>query len=148
MAAEQAGAQAGAATTTEAASLLDQVVAATKAKSTDEASRAKGYLKEFLDQAVKPRHVVSKDVEQNIKYWMKEVDKKPSVQLDAILHHPDYQRVEGTWRGLHYLVMQTETGESMQIRVLNVSKRELFKDLEKAVEFDQSVLFKKCYEEE
>src|SRR5436305_4372096 len=148
MAAEQAAAQAGAAAATEAPSLLDQVVAATKARSTEEATRTKSYLKEFLDQAVKPGQVVSKDVEQNIKYWVKEIDKKLSVQLDEILHHPDYQKLEGTWRGLHYLVHQSETGETLQIRVLNVSKRELFKDLDKAVEFDQSVLFKKAYEEE
>jgi len=147
MAAEQAAA-AGAAAATEGPSVIDQVLAATKAKTSDQQSQAKSYLKEFLDQAVKPGHLVSKDVEQNIKYWIKEIDKKLSSQLDEILHHPDYQKLEGTWRGLHYLVHQSETGESMQIRVLNASKRELFKDLDKAVEFDQSVLFKKCYEEE
>src|SRR5262249_16209246 len=92
--------------------------------------------------------VVSKDVESNIKYWIKEIDKRLSGQLNEIMHHPDFQRLEGTWRGLHYLVDQTETGEALQIRVLNVSKRALFKDLEKAVEFDQSALFKKVYEEE
>ena len=77
-----------------------------------------------------------------------EIDKKLSAQMDEILHHPDYQKLEGTWRGLHYLVHQSETGESLQIKVLNVSKRELFKDLDKAVEFDQSTMFKKVYEEE
>jgi type VI secretion system protein ImpC len=147
MAAEQA-AQAGAAATTDATSLIDQVVAATKARTSDQQTQAKSYLKEFLDQAVKPGQVVSKDVEQNIKYWIKEIDKKLSSQLDEILHHPDYQRLEGTWRGLHYLVHQSETGETMQIRVFNASKREIFKDLDKAVEFDQSALFKKIYEEE
>lgn len=149
MAAEQAAsAQAGADATTEGASLIDQVVSATKARTNDQIAQSKSYLKEFLDQAVKPGQVVSKDVEQNIKYWIKEIDKKLSVQLDEILHHPDYQKLEATWRGLNYLVMNSETGESLQIRVLNVSKRELFKDLDKAVEFDQSVLFKKAYEEE
>jgi type VI secretion system protein ImpC len=64
------------------------------------------------------------------------------------MHHPDFQKLEGTWRGLHYLVHQSETGEALKIRVLNIKKQELFKDLEKAVEFDQSGLFKKVYEEE
>src|SRR5437764_210828 len=92
--------------------------------------------------------VVSKDVETNIKYWIGEIDKKLSSQLNEILHHPEFQKLEATWRGLHYLVHQSETGESLKIRVLNVTKRDLFKDLEKAAEFDQSALFKKIYEEE
>src|SRR3954466_3920987 len=131
MAAEQAAA-AGAAAATQGPAVIDQVLAATKAKTSDQQSQSKSYLKEFLDQAVKPGQVVSKDVEQNIKYWIKEIDKKLSVQLDEILHHPDYQKLEATWRGLHYLVHQSETGETLQIRVLNVSKRDLFKDLDKA----------------
>ena len=66
----------------------------------------------------------------------------------AILHHPDFQKLEGTWRGLHYLVMNSETSAKLKIKVLNVSKRELFKDVDKAVEFDQSQIFKKLYENE
>ena len=144
-----AAAAAGAATTTsEGPSLIDQVVAATRPRSNDEASRSKEYFKEFLQQAVKPGQVVSKDVEQNIKYWVKEIDKKLSAQLDEILHNEAYQRLEATWRGLHYIVHQSETGESLQIKVFNASKREIFKDLDKAIEFDQSNLFKKVYEEE
>jgi len=134
--------------TTEASSLLDQVITATRPQSTKEADRAKDYFKQFLDQAVKPGQVVSKDVETNIKYWIGEVDKKLSAQLNDIMHAPDFQKLESTWRGLHYLVHQSETGEALKIRVLNVKKQELLKDLEKAAEFDQSSLFKKIYEEE
>jgi type VI secretion system protein ImpC len=71
-----------------------------------------------------------------------------SRQLGAIMHHPEFQRLEGSWRGLRYLVGQTETSLHLKLRVLNVSKRELFRDLDRAVEFDQSQLFKKVYEEE
>src|SRR5262249_3941898 len=92
--------------------------------------------------------VIKKDVEANIKFWISEIDRKLSSQLNEVMHHPEFQRLEGTWRGLHYLVHQSETGENLKIRVLNVTKRELFKDLEKAVEFDQSAMFKKVYEEE
>src|SRR6266542_872289 len=92
--------------------------------------------------------VVSKDAEANIKFWIKEIDKKLTTQLNEVMHHQDFQRLESTWRGLHYLVHQSETGDSLKIRVLNVTKRELFKDLERAVEFDQSAMFKKVYEEE
>ncbi|QEL19454.1 type VI secretion system contractile sheath large subunit [Limnoglobus roseus] len=129
-------------------SLIDQVIAATKPQDTSEASRAKDYLKQFLDQVVQPGAVVSKDVETNIKTWIGEVDKKLSAQVNKIMHTPEFQKLESTWRGLHYLVNQSETGESLKIRVLNVTKREVLKDLEKAAEFDQSTLFKRLYEEE
>ena len=92
--------------------------------------------------------MISKDVETNVKFWIGEIDKKLSSQLNEILHHEEFQKLESTWRGLHYLVHQTETGEALKIRVLNVTKKDLFKDLEKAAEFDQSSLFKKIYEEE
>ena len=91
---------------------------------------------------------VSTDVEANIKAWINEIDRKLSAQLNEILHDPDFQKLESTWRGLYYLVSQTETSESLKIRVLNVSKRELGKDLERAVEFNQSALFKTIYEEQ
>jgi type VI secretion system protein ImpC len=144
----QAAGAAGAAATTEAASLLDQVIQATRPQDEKEADRSKTYFKQFLEGVVKPGQVVSKDVETNIKYWVGEIDKKLSAQLNAIVHHPDFQKLEGTWRGMHYLVNQSETGENLKIRVMNVRKQELLKDLEKAVEFDQSQLFKKVYEEE
>jgi type VI secretion system protein ImpC len=142
-------AKTGAATVTEeATSLLDQVIAATKPQDQKEAERAKGYFGQFLSQVVKPGQVVSKDVEENIKFWIAQIDKKLSAQLNEIMHAPEFQKLESTWRGLKYLIDQTETGESLKIRVLNVSKRDLFKDLERAAEFDQSAVYKKVYEEE
>jgi len=149
MSAEQTAAAAGAAaTTTEAPSLLDQVITATRPQDQREADRNKAYFKQFLEGVVQPGQVVSKDVETNIKFWIGEIDKKLTSQLNEVMHNPEYQKLEGTWRGLHYLVHQSETGEALKIRVMNVKKQELAKDLEKAVEFDQSTLFKKVYEEE
>ena len=66
------------------------------------------------------------------------IDAMISKQLAAIMHDDEFQKLEGSWRGLHYLVSKSETGESLKLRVLNCSKRELFKDFEKATEFDQS----------
>jgi type VI secretion system protein ImpC len=132
----------------ETSDVLDKVIAATRPQTEKEKDYAREYFRQFLDQAVKPGHVVSKDVEANIKYWMAEIDKKLSAQVDEIMHHPDFQRLEASWRGLHYLVHKPESDEGLKIRVLNITKRELLKDLEKAVEFDQSTLFKKIYEEE
>jgi type VI secretion system protein ImpC len=148
MAAEQAQAATAGGQTQEAPSLLDAVIKATRPQDKREEERAKGYFRQFLDQAVKPGQVVSKDVETNIKYWIKEIDKKLSAQLNEVMHHESFQKLEATWRGLHYLVMQSETGDNLKIKVLNATKRELGKDLEKAIEFDQSALFKKIYEEE
>jgi type VI secretion system protein ImpC len=141
-------AAAAAALTTESTSLLDQVIAATRPQDQKEADRAKSYFKQFLEGVVQPGQVVSKDVEANIKYWIAEIDKKVSAQLNEVMHHPDFQKLEGTWRGLHYMVHQSETGTALKIRVLNARKQDILKDLEKAVEFDQSTLFKKIYEEE
>lgn len=151
MSAPEQAAGAAAAATTEAdplGEMLDKYDKVARNANAKEAQMARGYFEEFIKSAVKPGMVVSKDVETNIKYWIGEVDKKLTAQLNEVMHHPDFQKLESTWRGLHYLVMNSETGEDMKIRVLNVSKRDLFKDLDKAVEFDQSALFKKVYEEE
>src|SRR5271155_4953479 len=145
---EQAQAAGTAAQAVEAPNLLDQVIAATRPQSSKEQERAKDYFRQFLDHAVKPGQVVSKDVETNIKAGIGEIDKKLSAQVNEVLHDPALQQLESTWRGLHYLTHQSETGENLKIRVLNVKKQELFKDLEKAVEFDQSSLYKKIYEDE
>ena len=148
MAAEQTKAAASPAAAAQELTLLDQMLKDTKPQDDRERERNKDYISEFLRQIVKPGQAVSKDVESTIKFWIGQIDTKLSGQLNEVMHHPDFQKLEGTWRGLHYLVHQTETGEALKIRVLNVSKRDLFKDLERAVEFDQSALFKKVYEEE
>ena len=132
-------------TTTEGPDLLSQVVAATKPQSEAEATQTKAYFEEYLKNVVAKGPTVSGDVEKTIKYWIGELDKKLSAQVNEVLHHPDFQKLESTWRGLHYLVHESETGQTLKIRILNVTKRELFKDLEKAAEFDQSQLFKKIY---
>src|SRR5262249_24047125 len=105
-AAEQDQQAAAGAKTKETPSPLDTVLTATRPLDQKEADRAKGYFKEFLGQVVKPGQVVSKDTETNIKYWIKEIDKKLSSQLNEVMHHPDFQKLEATWRGLHYLIMQ------------------------------------------
>src|SRR5436853_4709809 len=147
MSPEQTKAAAATTTTTED-NLLDKILDRTKPLNDKERERNKDYVGQFLKQIVQPGQVISKDVETNIKFWIAEIDKKLSSQLNEVMHAPEFQQLEATWRGLHYLVHQSETGESLKIRVLNVSKRDLFRDLEKAVEFDQSAMFKKVYEEE
>jgi type VI secretion system protein ImpC len=118
---EQTQAAAPAASTLEAPNLLDQVIAATRPQTDAEASRAKDYFRQFIDHLVKPGQTVSKDVEASIKAWIGKIDKQLSSQLNEVMHDPAFQKLEGTWRGLHYLVHQSETGENLKIRVLNVS---------------------------
>ena len=76
------------------------------------------------------------------------IDQKISKQLSVVMHSEEFQKLEGSWRGLHHLVMNSETSATLKIRMLNMKKKELHKDLSKAVEFDQSQTFKKIYESE
>lgn len=77
-----------------------------------------------------------------------DIEARLSAQLSEILHHPAFQKLEGSWRGLHYLVMNSETSRQLKLRVLPVTKNDLIKDFEKAIEFDQSILFKRLYDDE
>jgi type VI secretion system protein ImpC len=143
---EQAPAPATAAEANDAPpSLLDQVLQATRQT---ERSRAEDLIRTLTEEALKGTVTYSKNVTLTIKQGMQAIDETLSRQVAAILHHPDLQKLEGTWRGLHHLVMNSETSAKLRIKVLNISKRDLFKDVDKAVEFDQSQIFKKLYENE
>ncbi|MBS0639395.1 MAG: type VI secretion system contractile sheath large subunit [Acetobacteraceae bacterium] len=141
----QATSQAAAATTIETTSLLDQVVAATRQTEPD---RAKDLVKTLVEQALDGTITFDRNLTRTFDKAIKIIDQKLSAQLNVIMHDPKFLKLEGAWRGLHYLVMNSETGSSLKLRMLNVSKRELTRDLTKAVEFDQSQLFKKIYENE
>lgn len=141
----QAATGAAATTTTQEASLLDQVLGATKQT---ERSRAEDLIRTLTEEALKGTVSYSKNMTRTLQEAVNKIDQVMSKQLAAIMHHPDFQKLEGSWRGLNHLVMNSETGSSLKIKVLNVSKKELFKDVTKAVEFDQSQIFKKMYENE
>lgn len=130
-------------------SLLDQIVDQGRMGRDAEAkSRGKDLVKQFVAQVLEGSMTVARDTESMINARIAQIDHLLSIQLNEILHHPDYQRLEASWRGLKYLLSQSETGASLKIKVLNASKKELLKDLQRAPEFDQSALFKKVYEEE
>src|SRR5438874_13104766 len=145
MAAEQQKAQATTTTTAEGASLLDQILSTTKQT---ERSRAEDLLRTLTDEALKGTVTYSKNVTVTINQAIKAIDAAVSKQLNAVMHHPDFLKLEGSWRGLSHLVFNSETGTSLKLKVFNVSKKDLFKDVDKAVEFDQSQIFKKLYENE
>src|SRR5260370_5982679 len=130
-------------------SLLDQNVEDGRmAKDTGARERGKDLVKEFVSQVLGSSTTISKDVEAMINARIDQIDHLLSIQLNEILHHAAFQKLEGSWRGLKYLMDNTETSVQCKIKILNVNKRDLLRDLQRAPEFDQSALFKKVYEEE
>jgi type VI secretion system protein ImpC len=118
---------------------------------TDEAKEAvEKAVRTLAEQALAQTQLIGADVVQSITAMIAEIDRKLSEQINLILHNPDYQRLEGAWRGLHYLVSNTETDEMLKIRVLNIGKAELGKTLKryKGTAWDQSPIFKRVYEQE
>jgi type VI secretion system protein ImpC len=136
-------------TSTENIGLLDQIVLEGKmARDPSQTAYAKDLVSEFASQVLDEGMVVSSDTVTSIKSRIAEIDELLSLQLNELMHAPDFQALEASWRGLNYLVMNTETGSRLKIRLLNVTKKEITADLEKATEFDQSQLFKAIYEDE
>lgn len=134
-----------AAETTEASSLLDQAISATKQTSKDDAV---DLIRSLVQEANAGTVSYDRNVISTIRQGIAAIDAVISKQLAAVMHHEKFQKLEGTWRGLHYLTHQSETGETLKIRMLNCTKKELGKELEKAPEFDQSSIWKAIYENE
>src|ERR1700678_807253 len=134
---------------TEESSLLDQIVEQGRfGKETASRERGKDLVKEFVAQVLDGSMTVAKDAEMMINARIAQIDHLLSLQLNEIMHHTQFQKLEGSWRGLKYLMDNSETGVGLKIRVLNATKKELLRDIEKAPEFDQSALFKKVYQDE
>ena len=129
--------------------LLDQIVEQGRLGADAQTrDRGKNLVKEFVAQVLDGSMTVAKDAEMMINARIAQIDHLLSIQLNEILHHPSFQKLEGSWRGLKYLMDHSETGVNLKIRVMNATKKELLRDIEKAPEFDQSALFKKVYSEE
>jgi len=135
--------------TTAEVSILDQIVDQGRlARDPSARERGKNLVKEFVSQVLEGAMTVSKDAEAMINARIAQLDHLVSLQLNEVLHHADFQKLEGSWRGLKYLLDQSETSDKLKIKVLNATKKDLLRDLQRAPEFDQSALFKKVYEEE
>jgi type VI secretion system protein ImpC len=147
--AESLAASQSATVATQEKGLLDQIVEQGRFGTESSArERGKDLVKEFVAQVLDGSMTVAKDADMMINARIAQIDHLLSLQLNEILHHPAFQKLEGSWRGLKYLMDSSETGTGLKIRVLNATKKELLRDIEKAPEFDQSALFKKIYEEE
>lgn len=149
MAKKQATESAAAVQTIEQPGLLDKIVSEGRF-GRDEASRerGKGLVCEFVGQVLEGQMTVSPDLEAMINARIAQIDHLVSLQLNRILHNPKFQQLEATWRGVRYLVEQSETGVNLKIKLLNASKKEVLRDLQRVPEFDQSQTFKKVYEQE
>jgi type VI secretion system protein ImpC len=128
-------------------SLLNKEFKPKSDRAKDEVESAVSTLAEYVLKGVA---TVSDDTIKSIQDIIAEIDRKLTEQVNLILHHGEFQKLESAWRGLHYLVNNTETDENLKIRVMNISKKELAKTLKKfkGISWDQSPLFKKLYEEE
>ncbi|MDH5822323.1 type VI secretion system contractile sheath large subunit [Luteimonas sp. RD2P54] len=138
-----------AATHAEEAGLLDQIVEQSKvAKSDAEHKRARDIISELAREVLDGTVVVSENLNLTLDARVAELDRIISEQLSAIMHAPEFQQLESSWRGLHYLCQQTSTGPMLKVKVMNAPKKDLVRDFKSAIDFDQSALFKKVYEEE
>ncbi|MDA7418781.1 type VI secretion system contractile sheath large subunit [Xenophilus arseniciresistens] len=121
-----------------------------KPRSDEAKSAVEAAVLTLAQQALGQTQLISKDVTKSIQAMIAAIDAKLTEQINKIIHHPDYQKLESAWRGLHYMVNNTETDEHLKIRVMDISKQELAKTLKKfkGAAWDQSPMFKKVYEQE
>lgn len=119
-------------------------------KSEEAKSAVENAVKTLAQQALGETRLISDDAIKSIQSMIAAIDAKLTEQINTILHHEDFQKLEGAWRGLSYLINNTETDEMLKIRVMNITKSEMSKTLKrfKGTAWDQSPLFKKVYESE
>ena len=120
-----------------------------KPKSDEAKSAVERAVRTLAEQALAQTTLIGNDVIKTIEAMIAALDAKLTEQVNLILHHADFQKLEGSWRGLHYLVNNTETDEMLKIRFMNITKAEVGKTLKrfKGAAWDQSPLFKKIYED-
>ncbi len=134
---------------TQEVGLLDQILTEGRMARDDfQKERAKDMIGEFVGQVMSGTLTLSKNMDVAINSRIAEIDRLITAQMNEIMHNEDFQKLEGSWRGLHHLVKNSLTSTQLKIRVMSVTKKDLLKDFERALEFDQSALFKKIYEEE
>jgi len=147
--AEELELQGGAAVDVENLPLLEKIILqGNMARDESRKSYASNLIGEFVTQILDEGMTVSHDTVEMIQRRIAEIDSLISAQLSEVMHSGEFQQLEGAWRGLKYQVFNTETSTSLKLRLICATKKEVLNDVEKAIEFDQSSLFKKIYEEE
>jgi len=130
-------------------SLLDKILTEGRlGRDEFQKERAKDMIGEFVSQVMSGELTMTKNMDVAINSRIAEIDRLISSQMNEIMHQEEFQKLEASWRGLQHLVRNSLTGPMLKIRVMSITKKDLLKDFERALEFDQSTLFKKIYEEE
>src|SRR5438552_15142342 len=138
---QQAVPKQAAATTTEKG-LLDSIVEEGRLAKDDSArERGKDMVKQFVKEVLAGTITIGRDTDAMINARIAQIDHLISIQLNEVMHNAQFQKLESTWRGLKYLLDQSETGAGLKIKVLNVYKKELLRDRQLAPEFDQAAIF-------
>jgi type VI secretion system protein ImpC len=130
---------------------LDQLLEGSFKPKSDSAKKAvQSAVRTLVEQALTETRLLTDDAINTIESIISEIDRKMTEQINLIMHHDDFKSLEGSWRGLYHLVSNTETDETLKLRVLNIKKEEIAKTIKKfkGTNWDQSPLFKKLYEEE
>jgi len=129
--------------------LLDQIIEESRvARSESEKQHARDIISEFASQVLEGEVVVSENLSASLDARVAELDRLISAQLSEVMHATAFQSLESAWTGLHYLCKHTTTSTQLKIKLMNATKKDLVKDFKTAIDFDQSALFKKVYEEE
>jgi type VI secretion system protein ImpC len=149
MSQEAQGEGAASAQTLEGKSLLDEILAETKMQPGDEAYEvAKAGVQAFIAELVQPKREGEKVDKALVDAMIAEIDAKLSRQVDEILHHAEFQKLESAWRGLKFVVDRVNFRENIKVEMLNVSKEDLLTDFEDAPEIPKSGLYKIVYSAE
>lgn len=140
----------GATATAESSDFASLLMQEFKPKSERAKEAVEEAVRTLAEQALGATALISADTLKSIEAMIAAIDAKLTEQINLIMHHEDFQKLESAWRGLHHLVNNTETDEMLKIRVMNISKKDLHKTLKKfkGTAWDQSPVFKKMYEEE
>lgn len=146
---EQRSAQTVTTEQTDESGLLEQIInVGMRPRDEHQTERSKAMLLAFVEEAMAGQLKLDQHLEATINSRIAEIDRLVSAQLNEIMHHEAFQKLEGSWRGLRHLVFESETGTMLKIRMLNATKTELTLELRNAIEFDQSAIFKSVYEQE
>jgi type VI secretion system protein ImpC len=134
------------AATAQEGSLVDEILSITKVKPSDEAySMTKAGLQAFVEAITKPGAEAARITQADVDKMLSEIDQKLSAQVDEILHHPDVQKMESSWRSMKFLIDRTDFRENIKIELLNVSQEDLLNDFEDAPEITKSGLYRTAY---
>jgi type VI secretion system protein ImpC len=125
-------------------SLLDQILSEGRlARDEFQKEQAKDMIAEFVGQVMSGTLTMSKNMDVAINSRIAEIDRLITSQMNEIMHHEDFQKLEASWRGVHYLVKNSLTGTTLKIKLMHITKKDLLKDFERALEFDQSTLLRR-----